>query len=202
MPKREKTKEEKQRIKEKSSSLSQEEVNSLEQVVENDEEKIDLTELKEFLKESQGNNEGARRREKSSQASSPSLKKINAPQNTQINLETNLAESSISNSKNDEEDSFKYIVGEGGKQGKEAKYVKYEGSAIENIIPRGQIQNLGMGKPFEKREVMFETPPEARISAQESLEKYTPIKNVDREKIGKEDPFKRKEIKYTPSERY
>ncbi len=184
MPRRRKTKEEKERIIEKP-SLSQEEINSLEQMLEKDEEKIDFSELRGFLDEPR------------TQKSSPSLSKINAPQRIPTRLETNLAEDSTSNNNSKgEEDPFKYNARE--KKSEESKYVKYEGMIIENIIPHGEIQKIGKEKPFERREIRFENSPQARIAIQENFEKYFPVSKIDKDKIGKEKPFERREIKYTP----
>jgi hypothetical protein len=187
MPKKGKaiTKEESQKIREKA-SLSQEEMNTLEQRLERDKEKIESPELKEILSE-----------QKESK-SSPSLTKINAPQKIPTRLEANFADNPISNdNSNGEEDSFKYNTGGERKSG-EPKYFHYEGKIVEDIIKRTEIPNLGRGQPFERREVAFENSPQTRISVQENFEKYTPVAKVNKEKLGKESPFQRKEIKYTP----
>jgi len=184
MPKKRKTKEEKERIIEKA-SLSQEETNSLEQRIEKDEEKVDISELKGFLDNPK------------TPKISPSLKKINAPQKIPARLETNIVEETTqNNSSKEEEDSFKYTPGE--KRAGDSKYIKYEGMIIENIIPNREIQNIRRGSPLEKREIGFESSPQARISAQETFEKYIPAKRVDKDKLGKEKLFERKEIKYSP----
>jgi ribosomal protein S24E len=196
MPRKKKTREEKARLIEKP-AISQEELNTLEQRLEGDEEDINASELKEFLAE-------PKKGRKSKLSSSPSLEKVNDLQRIPTRLESNLLENSttIGNS-NGEEDPFKYASGGGKQGGGEAKYIKYEGMMIENITPHKEIQNIGRGNSIlERREVQFENSPQARISAQETFEKYTPVKRVDREKLGKENPLlQRKEIKYTP-ERY
>jgi hypothetical protein len=180
------SKEENQKVRDKS-SLSQAETNSLEQMIEKDKEKIDFSELKELLNEQK------------MQKSSPSLEKINAPQRNPIRLEKDLTETTSANNSNKEEDTFNYNAG-GGKSD-EAKYIKYEGMIIENITPHTEIQNIGRGNSLERREIGFENSPQAKISAQENFEKYSPVKNIDTDKLGKEKPFERKEIKYKP-ERY
>lgn len=189
MPRKKKTREEKARLIEKP-AISQEELNTLEQRLEGDEEEIDTSQLKEFLAEP--------KKGRKSKSSSPSLEKVNDLQRIPTRLESNLLENAtpIGNS-NGEEDQFKYSPGE-KKHGEEAKYVKYEGMIIENRIPRSEIQNIGRGNPLERREVRFENSPQARISAQETFEKYIPVKKIDKEKLGKENPLQRKEIKYTP----
>ena len=184
MPRKRKTKEEKERIIEKS-TLSQEETNSLEQRIEKDEEKIDISELKEFLEEPV------------KKKSSPSLEKVNAPQRIPTRLDRDLIESQPQNvNPSGEEDPFKYIPTD-KKQG-ETKYFHYEGRFLEEITPRTEIPNLGKGNPFERREIGFESSPQARISMQNSSEKYIPVKRVEKEKLGKENPLQRKEIKYNP----
>jgi len=185
MPKRQKTKEESQKVKEKS-SISQEETNSLERMIEKDIKKIDLPELRGILNEQK------------IQKSSPSLEKVNAPQRVPTRLEGNFIGDlpQNNNQERNEEDPFKYNIVE--KKSGESKYVKYEGKIIENIIPHGEIQNLGKGNPFERREIGFESSPQARNSGQENFEKYSPVKKIDKEKLGKESPFERREIKYTP----
>jgi len=185
MAKRQKTKEESQRVKEKS-SISQEEANSLERMIEKNIKKIDSPELKEILNE--------QKMQKSS--SSPSLEKVNAPQRIPTRLEGNLAENTAPIESSNGEDPFKYNIGE--RKLEEPKYIKYESKIIENIIPHGEIQNLGKGNIFERREIGFESSPQTRNSGQENFEKYSPVKKVDKEKLGKGDPFERREIKYTP----
>lgn len=179
MPKRKKTKEEKERIIEKS-SLSQEEMNSLEQRLEKDEEKIDFSEIKEFLEEPE------------TSRTSPSLKKINAPQRNPVRLERNLAEAPTLNGNQTEEEqnSLNYLPKIGGTE--EPKYIPYQGKIIGDIIQRTEIPNIGRGNPFERREIGFQNPP------QENPEKYISVKRIDKDKIGKEKPFEKKEIKYTP----
>ena len=189
MPRKKKTREEKARLIEKP-AISQEELNTLEQRLEGDEEEIDTPQLREFLAEP--------KKGRKSKSSSPSLEKVNDSQRIPTRLESNLLENSTPlGSSNGEEDQFKYSSGE-RKQGEEAKYVKYEGMIIENRIPRNEIQNIGRGNPLERREIGFENSPQATISTQETFEKYTPVKRVDREKLGRENPLQRKEIKYTP----
>jgi len=189
MAKRQKTKEESQRVKEKS-SISQEEANSLERMIEKNIKKIDSPELKIILNEQRIQNE------QKMQKSSPSLEKVNAPQRIPTRLEGNLAENTAPIENSNGEDSFKYNIGE--RKLEKPKYTKYEGKIIENIIPHGEIQNLGKGNVFERREIGFESSPQTRNSGQENFEKYSPVKKVDKDKLGKESPFERREIKYTP----
>jgi hypothetical protein len=172
--------------------LTQEEINSLEQMLEEEEdnEKINTSQFREFLNEKD-----------TGSSSSPSLKKINAPQRNVIRLEGNLADTPApdNNLKEEENGSFKYNPTERKPEG--PKYLHYEGKVVENIVQRTEVPNIGKGNPFERREVGFEGSPQTKMVAQESFEKYTPAKKVDKEKLGKEKLFERKEIKYT-SEKY
>jgi hypothetical protein len=187
MQKKEKiiSKEESQKVRNKS-SLSQEETNSLEQMIEKDEEKMDLSEIKEILRESK------------TEKSSPSLQKVNAPQRVPTRLEANIVDTPTPNDtpRREEDDSFKYIQGE--TRTGEAKYVRYEGKIIDNMISRREIENIKIESPFESKTVGFENSPQTRISVQESFSKYTPVNKIDIEKLGKEKPFQKKEIKYNP----
>lgn len=178
-------KEEGKKIKEKH-LLSQEEVNTLEQMLEKDEEKRDLSEIKEIIKESK------------IEKSSPSLNKINLPQRIPTRLEANFTDTPTPNNTpgGEEDDSFKYAAG--GVKPEGAKYVKYEGKIIDNVISRTEIPNIGKGNIFERRTIGFENSPQAEISEKNNFEKYSPVSKVDKDKLGKEKPFERKEIKYTP----
>jgi hypothetical protein len=197
MPKKgkSKTKEEAQRIKEKS-SISQEEANSLERMIDKDKEKNNSPELKIIL------NEQRMQSEQKTQKSSPSLEKVNAPQRTPTRLEGNITENVIPNSAlGGEEDAFNYSAG-GNKQGA-AKYIKYEGKIIDNIVTRREIDTLTNVNPFERRTferraITFESSEKIEISEKNNLEKYSPVKKVDRDKIGKENIFEKKEVKYSP----
>jgi hypothetical protein len=187
MPRKRKliSKEEKRKIIEKP-SLSQEEINTLEQMLEKDEEKADLPELKDFLNEIK------------TEKFSPSLSKINAPQRIPTRLEGNFADNQTPNNNfgGDDEDPFKYNAGERKPEG--AKYIKYEGAIMGNIIPRGQIENIGKGDIFERKGIRLESPSQSESSEKNNFEKYSPANKIDKEKIIKEKPFERREIKYTP----
>jgi hypothetical protein len=188
MPRKKKNKDEKERIIEKP-SVSQEESNSLEQRIEIDEEKVDFSELKEFLEEPRS------RRTKTS----PSLDKINAPQRNPTRLERNLTETSANTgtlTNGEEDNGLNYIPKIGGAG--EPKYIAQYGGMIEEMTPRTEIPNMGKGRPLERREVGFESSAQSRIGTQENFEKYIPVKKVDKDNLGKENPFQRKEVKYTP----
>jgi hypothetical protein len=191
MAKRENPREKVKKVKEEH-SLTQEETNSLERMIEKDKDNVSSSEIKEVL------------REQRIEKASPSLNKINAPQKIPTRLEKDLTESTIlnNNSGENEDDPFKYSPGE-KRQGGESKYVKYEGMIIENRIPRTEIQNIGKGNSLERREVSFENSPQAKMTIQENFERYVPppVKRTEKEKLGKEKPSERREIKYTP-ERY
>jgi hypothetical protein len=186
MPRKQRTKEEAEKVKEKP-SISQEEKNSLDQMLEGDEKEIDVSEIRELLNPEQ------------KERTSPSLKKINAPQRTPTRLEGNLiAEGPVTNNNSkDEDDAFKYIPGK-GKAG-EVKYIKYEGAIVENIVQKREIETIP-DRPFQRREVGFESSIQSRTPEPATFEKYSPIKRVEKEELGKERPgsFGKKDIKYTP----
>jgi len=167
--------------------LTQEEKNSLEQALDIDEDKIDISELKEFLKESKIENLQA-----------PVLKKINPPQKNPVKLETTFAdEPPLRNQRNqqkeeDEENGFKYAFG--NRENEESKYNKYDYTGINQITSISEIEKIRRNTPFEKREIKFES----SYPEQEKEGKYIPVIKADKEKLGKERPFERKEIKYTP----
>jgi hypothetical protein len=185
MPKKEKPRAKLKKVKQSPPILNQEEANALERKIIRGEEKIDSPELKEILEE-----------QRIIQKSSPSLGKVNAPQRNSIILENNLDNSASVNLPNNEEDPFKY--NSGGKKSGESKYVRYEGGTGGDIIPHGDIMNVGKESIFQRRNIGFENSPQAKIGAQENFEKYSPVKNVEKERLGKENPFQRKEIKYSP----
>lgn len=170
--------------------LSQEEVNSLEQVIEEDESKISTSELREFLREQ--NIEIT--------PSSPSLKKVNPPQRNQIMLERDIITGAMSientNRENENQDEFKYIPE--NKRTNEPKYIKYMGTIAESIIPRREFEELSIKTLFEKKEAKFESSMQSRTPEQTTFEKYSPVGRLDKEKKIAKNPFDRKEIKYTP----
>ena len=146
---------------------------------------MDLSEIKEILRES------------GTEKLSPSLEKVNAPQRTPTRLEGNVGNAPpANNNTTEEDDAFKYTSGE-VKTG-ETKYVRYEGKIIDNMISRREIESLKMEKPFERRTVAFEAPQRMENSEKNNLEKYSPIKKVDKDQLGKEKPFNKGEIKYNP----
>jgi len=173
-----------QEVKESTSKKTQEEMNSLEQMIDVDEE-IDFSQLKEFLTEP-------------NIESSPSLRKINAPQRNPIMLEKDIITGSmtINNTNKEEENGFKYLPAEN--KPNEPKYIHYENVIINNIIQKKEFENLSAKNAFEKREVRFENSPQTKISAQENFEKYNPVGRLNKDLKVRKNPFEGKEIKYTP----
>jgi hypothetical protein len=179
------SREESQKVKEKK-ALSQEEVNTLEQMLDKEDDKTDLSEIEESLPK--------QRRERNS----PSLNKINAPQRVPTRLEGDVSNTQLANNNpsGNEEDSLKYISG--ANQTEEKKYFHYNEKLIESAITHRELET--MGKTITpRREIGFENSPQTKMGVTESFAKYTLPKKVDREKIGKENPFEKKEVKYTPS---
>ena len=79
-----------------------------------------------------------------------------------------------------------------------ALYFHYNEKLIESAVTHRELETMGRNI-VPRREVGFENSPQAKISVTETFEKYTMPKKVDRDKIGKENPFEKKEVKYTPS---
>jgi hypothetical protein len=171
-------------------ALSQEEVNSLEQMIDNDEEdkKIDFSQIKDFLTE--------KRRDVSS---SPSLEKINAPQRNTVRLEGNFADTitpTNNNSREDEDDPLKYIPKEG--RANQPKYIQYEGEIIASPMSKAEFERLPQKDSFVKKEIRFEGSMQSRTPELTTFEKYTPVGRLDKDLTVKKNPFEKKEIKYTP----
>ncbi|MCX6750345.1 MAG: hypothetical protein NTZ83_02725 [Candidatus Pacearchaeota archaeon] len=184
------SKEKREKIQEKT-LLSQEESNSLEQMIEKKgEDKMDISQFKEFLNE-----------EKIEiSLSSPSLKKINAPQRNPVMLERDIVAGAVSinntNKEEEENGSFKYSPITQNTE--EKKYFKYEGAILGAIIQKREIETLSPKNTFERREVKFEGSMQSRTPSLSTFEKYSPVAKLDKEKIEREKPFEKKEIKYTP----
>jgi hypothetical protein len=178
------------KIIEEKTPLSQEEINSLEQKLEEDDEKVDLSELKEFLNE----------QKIESISSSPSLKKINFPQRGPVILERDIITGNMAintANKEEEENGFKYMPNNKGTN--EPKYIQYDGTvSVESIIPKREFESFSMKTPFEKKEVRFESSMQSRTPEQTSFEKYSPASKLDKDKNLKRNPFEKTEIKYTP----
>jgi hypothetical protein len=179
------TKEESQKVKEKK-SMSQDEVNTLEHMLDNEDKEADLSEVRES------------QREPRKERTSPSLNKINTPQRIPTRLEGNFTDvpAPTTGIGGEEENPLKYIPGT-NQQG-EKKYFHYNEKLIESAVTHRELETMGRNI-VPRREVGFENSPQAKISVTETFEKYTMPKKVDRDKIGKENPFEKKEVKYTPS---
>ncbi len=189
------TKEEKQKKVKEKTVISQEEANSLEQRIKKEgeeaEENGNIQEIKEFLRG--GNSESFR--------FSPSLEKTNAIQRIPVRLERTIADETSSvttTTKSSDGNELSYIPSGAG--GEEKKYLSHYGPVEETISLR-DLQNV---KPSEKREVRFQLSSDASMTTNNSIEKYTFIapKKVDVENLGREKSLTKKDIKYTPSEKY
>ncbi len=127
------------------------------------------------------------------QRSSPSLNKINATPVKKIRLEEDLGEES-NPSKGKEDDSFKYDVGKISAE--EPKYQNYETNSSSNIVSREEIGKMGI---IERREVGFINSPEIKVDENTRMEKYNPARRFEKEKLGREDFLKERELKYKSS---
>ncbi|MGY4884397.1 MAG: hypothetical protein ACP5NZ_02345 [Nanobdellota archaeon] len=180
-------------IKELKTKLSQEEINSLEQMIEDNDNVVNSAELREFLSG-----------QDIERTSSPSLKKINAPQKSPIMLERDIITGAMSapnlnnNGENGENNGFKYLPEVQNQNS--PKYVQY-GERVGEMNKIRDFERPKIESPFERREMIMngsmKTTPDI-----ESFEKYTTsfstARKSEKDKMLKRDPFERKEIKYTP----
>ena len=190
-----KIKKEKNQMKELKLMLSQEEINSLEQLIKEDSGKVDFSEIKEFLRENNLN-----------KISSPSLQKINAPQKSPVILERDIITGNISinnleDTKNENSGDFKYLPNGVGQEDK--KYSPAYGERIANLVQKKEIEKINTRDAFSKTEIKFNPSMEVKNPSQDSFEKYSPasfnVEKFDTFKKPKKDIFEKKEIKYTPS---
>ena len=108
-------------------------------------------------------------------------------------------QNSLDNNGN-KDNQFKYIAGPSDSN--TPKYISSREDA-ERIIQTQRVNPLEFRKdvPFETnvreadRSSFFEQRSNSR-----SIETYVPIKNFDKEKVGKADPFKKQEVLYSPSD--
>jgi hypothetical protein len=189
-----KTKQEKKevkKIKELKPILSEEQITSLEGMIKKDNEKTNFSDQGGFL--------NLKKQEIEIPLSSTSLKKINPPQRIPIRLERDIITGAMSienlNKNKEEENGFKYISE--NKKTDEPKYVKYEGTT-SIVTPRKEFGNPLMKSPFERKEVKFEDSMQAKTPGQESLEKYSQVGKLEKDKRTTKNIFERKEIKYSP----
>lgn len=186
-------KEKSQEIKESKPELTQEEIDSLEQMIE-DNPRINSLELREFL----------RGEKMEIELSPPSLEKVNAPQKNQIMLERDIITGSMSittpgkKEENGENNGFKYIPEV--QDINQPKYFQY-GERIGEMTRIRETDRPKITSPFERKEMIIDgsmkTTPDI-----ENFEKYTTsfstIRKSEKDKFLKRDPFEKKEVKYTP----
>lgn len=126
----------------------------------------------------------------------PVLERINAPQSdTFVRLEEGVGEADFDRTKkSDEDDPSKYSIGGEGST-EEPKYQKnYDEIRAPNIT---DITTLGKNPFSERPEIGFKSSEEKLESV--NREEYTPVKMQDLQKLGKENPLEKKDVKYTPS---
>lgn len=188
-------KKEKNEAKELKLMLSQEEINSLEQLIKEDSGKLDFSDIKDFLRENNFNTKP-----------SPSLQKINAPQKNPVILERdiitgNMSITNLEDTKNENNGDFKYLPN--GIEREDKKYSPAYGERIANLVQRKEIEKIPSRDVFSKKEIKFNPSMEVKSPSQESFEKYSPssfnVERLERDKKEKRDIFEKKEIKYTPS---
>lgn len=173
-----------QKIEEEKSKI-EEEIKKVEKKIEEQSPEIENLEFEEFLQEPEF------------QRTSPSLRKINAPQRDFISLEKDLIGTRDFDKKvGNDSDPFKY--GMTGANPEEPKYHNYEGEIGSNILRKTEIENLGRTDVLEKQEAGFMISPEAKAEAK-NFEKYNPAEKFDVDKLGKENILEKREVKYKPS---
>lgn len=192
LKKLEQPKKEKSKIKKLNLTLSQEEVNSLEKMIKEDSGKTNSPKVQELLKNTNIN-------------FSPSLKKINAPEKSQIVLERNIITGNIdilNLGETKKEVQEKLITFQA--QLKKKKYTPRYNERIANFTQRREIEKAPPENFFRFREIKAGDLYKEKIQEPEKFEKYsspkTTMERFDILKKPKKDPFNRKEIKYTPSE--
>lgn len=191
LEKKEKIKE----IRELKSKPGQEEINSLEQMIENNEGNINSSQIREFLSINEPEIEITE--------SSPSLEKINPPQRNPVILERDIIAGNMpiqsQNNNKEEENGFKYLPN--NENPNEPKYItQYEGR-IGEVTTLKEFEELSKKNPFEKREMGFENVARTTVNGVESIEKfekYSPVRKSEKDNMIKKDPFERKEVKYAP----
>ncbi len=184
--------------KESKKILSQEEVNTLEKMVERNEGKMDLTQIKEILKDT-GNEPSV---SSPAQKVSPSLQKINPPQRNPVRLEQTFPPDTMQipgteSNQNKEDGGFKYLPGRTG-EGNEPKYIQYEDKTNSNLTSIKEMEKISRLSPFQTRELKFESSIGSRTPMSSNVENYTLPRKIDKEETLKEKPFERREVKYTP----
>lgn len=193
LKKLEQPKKEKSKIKKLNLTLSQEEVNSLEKMIKEDSGKTNSPKVQELLKNTNIN-------------FSPSLKKINAPEKSQIVLERNIITGNIDilnlgETKKRSSGEINYIP---STTEEEKKYTPRYNERIANFTQRREIEKAPPENFFRFREIKAGDLYKEKIQEPEKFEKYsspkTTMERFDILKKPKKDPFNRKEIKYTPSE--
>lgn len=173
--------------------LTQEEINSLEQMIQENKQIIESPEFQEIFKNQTINLENF----------SPSLQKINAPQKTPIMLERDVITGNMSlksSNKEEENQDFKYLPN--GIEEENKRYTPYYGGAIASSIQKNEMQKISSKSILDKKEISFQPPIETKITSQESFERYSSpmfhVEKFEKDKKNKKDIFDKKQIKYSP----
>jgi len=156
------------------------EESELEEEIEEEQEFIDQNKFVEFMQDPQG-------------SFSTALEKVNSSQETPINLEQDLIQSTNFDKKKSEEDPFNY-----SSKINSDEEPKYQNSEQEVFQPHTtDITSLGTNLSPKMPEFGFSS----SLKEFEPLaqEKYTPAKNQDISSLGRDKSFEKKEVKYKPS---
>jgi len=154
----------------------------LEEEIEEEQEFLDENKFVEFMQTSKG-------------SFSTALEKVNSSQETPINLEQDLIQSTSFDKKKSEEDPFNYSSKIN--QEDQPKYQSFEQEVFQPHTT--DITSLGMDSFQQKNEIGFTS--SIKDFGPPAQEQYTPIKNQDISDLGKENPFEKKEVKYKLSQR-
>ena len=192
LKKLEQPKKEKSKIKKLNLTLSQEEVNSLEKMIKEDSGKTNSPKVQELLKNTNIN-------------FSPSLKKINAPEKSQIVLERNIITGNIDilnlgETKKRSSGEINYIP---STTEEEKKYTPRYNERIATLTQKREIEKTSPENLFGFKEIRVGDSFKEKMQEPESFEKYSSpritMERFDVLKKPKKDPFDKKEVKYTPS---
>ncbi len=180
----------KREIKEKdfNENLEETEEENIKEKPEYSEEEINSNSFSEFLQ--------------TSKIPDSPLNKIETAEETRTtNLEGDIGTTYALESNKEEENSFKYSVG--SNLDEEPKYIFSERErGILNISSIINPIELGKNNSFLPQEISFLESPLAKIGKSDRLYKTREIERKDIDKLGRENRFEKKEIKYHPSERY
>jgi hypothetical protein len=138
-----------------------------------------------------------------SESFSPSLEQVGVSHELRAtDLEQDLSNvAGLEENKKENDNPFKYKVGSDLSEG--PKYITSETEIERATAPtRKDIVTLGREQNIFPREIGFSASPTAKIGEEGSSGRYELPDKFDINKAGKDDPFKKQEVKYEPSKEY